>query len=760
MKRLVTLLTLVGFFSIAYSQNTKQSVAKPSTFIENAGQLNDNSIKFYSANNTILIHNDKIAIGETEITFKAANSTHPIGTNKNQRILNFFGKAQSINHIANYQQVKYKNLWHGIDLAFTTLKNGEVEFQFFIAPKANPDDIQLEITGSNITLDETEKGLTITQDGTPLYNISGLKAFQGTHEIAISPIVKTRAEDAYSLAYSVENYNPEYALVIDPVLVTILASGGTDYAYEVAAATNGDIYVVGQTGTTSDFVTPTHTHGGSTGGSDAYVSRFDSDMNLLATTIISSSGSDESLGLTIDTSNGNVFVCGTTKNAADFSVNPITWGTPAINERNGFVAKLNPGLDTLYATTIICSNEKDEAHSVLVGYNSDVFVTGQVGHRGTFACNGCPEKVSKGDSNGNVEAFITKMSNDLSTHMKTVILTSDAEDESYVVKADQNNQIFIAGRTKNYDDFADNKEYYGGSPNIKVGYSAFVARFNYNLGLQKTGILASEIVSDVIRTLLIDNNGNIYVAGLTEDANTFPKSPKYYYGNSFTPDAFVVRLNNSLNNHGATAILCSSDKDKAYGLCMDANQNIVIAGYSMNPTNFGQNQNHNGHIGDEDGFVITLTNDLSSHISTDIYSSDGIDIIYDIAYTADGGMVVVGDTDDSPNLTDDPNTVLGNSAGTDAFVIKIGGTITQSPTEEADKNSASINGNELLINLSEAGYIGYEIYSLDGKLMDMHSKGFMPQGQYRYTLSENNVSGIYLVNVRLGDEMIGLKAFD
>lgn len=761
-KRSLFLLSFLALSTSIFAQSIQQT-ARPTAFIQNEGQAQDKSLKFYSSDRSaIYLYDDRIQIADIDIRFTRHNQQVEItGNNPTQNTLNYFGKNKSISQIHHYKQVMYKDIWQGIDMAFTILETGRVEFQFNVSPGADPDDIQLTISGQELSLSNIENDLFISQDGKSLFGISELKAYQGIKEIKVSPQVETKGE-AYTLGYAVEDYDPNFALVIDPY-VLIMASSGTDHAYEVATAANGDVYVVGQTGSTSDFLTPDHTMGNSVGGSDAFVSRFDGSMNLLATTIIASSGSDEALGVTIDTSNGNVFVCGTSKNVADFSINTTVFGTPAVNERNGFVAKLSPALDTIYATAVICSNEKDEAHSVLVGYNSEVFITGQAGHRNSFVCSGCPEKITEGDSNGNVEAFITKMSNDLSTHIKTVMLTSDAEDESYVVKADHNNNIFIAGRTKNYGDFADSKEYYGGQPNLKFGYSAFVIKFNYNLSLQKTGILASEIVSDVIRAMVIDANGNVYVAGLTEDAGSFPKEPKYYYGSSTTPDAFVVRLNNSLANHGATAILCSSDKDKAYGLALDENQNIVVGGYSMNPTNFGENRVIDGHIGSEDGFVMKLSNTLSQHISTNIYSSDEIDIIYDIAYAADGGLILVGETDDTPNLTDNPNTVLGTSAGTDAFVIKIGGTVTSNETEEDIQPQAQIvnspEGNILRLNLHEAAYIGYEIYSLDGKLIEMHSKGFSSKGQYSFTLPNQQANGVYLVKIRIGNEVMGLKYF-
>ena len=544
------------------------------------------------------------------------------------------------------------------------------------------------------------------------------------------------------------------------IRITRLASTGTDYGYEIALSPSGDIYVAGQTGSTSSFVTPTYTYGNSTGGSDAFVCRFDSNLNLLATAIIASSSNDEALGITVDESNGNVFVCGTTRNVPDFAVNSTTWGNPSAADRNGFVAKLSPSLDTLYNTAIICSNDKDEAHDVIVGYDGSVFVTGEAGNDG-FICNSCPGKSELGDSDGMNEAFVSKLTNDL-THVYTVLLTSDEEDEAYSVKIDANNFVYITGRTKNFGDFADSKEYYGGSPNLKVGYSVFVSRFDYALDHKKTGILGSDVVSDVARAMVIDSSGSIFLAGLTEHSATFPKNPKYYYGPAGTPDAFVVKLSNSLSNHSATAIPTSNDKDKIYAMTLDKDENVLVGGYTDGTGSFGVNATeHGSHVGSEDAFIMKLSNDLATHISTDLYTSDGTDEIWGLAVSSDGGILAVGESAASPsNFTDEPNTVIGTAGGEDAFLMKIGGFIAGSGAEPFDNGNAFIlytpEGPVLELSLAEGMEAGYEVWNAAGQRVEKRAVSYFAAGQHRFEL-ELPAAGVYLVRVSLEADVVGLK---
>ncbi|RMG93219.1 MAG: hypothetical protein D6706_15750, partial [Chloroflexi bacterium] len=448
----------------------------------------------------------------------------------------------------------------------------------------------------------------------------------------------------------------------------IIGSNGYDFGNAIVVDSLGYVYITGTTGAPAGFA-PGSRFFGTPGNNDVFISKYDNTFTRhIKTVFIGSSLDDEGLSLALSNDGKTLYISGTTKNPADFGPSRVIIGNTG--DKDVFIARLDAGLDSLYQITILASPEKDEGHEVAVGYDGSVFLTGQAGND-NFICTSCPQKIEYGDSDGNVEAFVSRLTPDL-VHLKTTLLTSDAEDEAYAIAFDHNHYVYITGRTKNYDDFACNKEYYGGQPLFKVGYSAFVARLTYDLQCRKTGILASDIVSDVIRDVVIDDQGYVYVGGLTESPGTFPKSPKYYHGTTGgTADGFIVKLNNSLNNHIATAMLSSTDKDKVYSLSLDGNGHIVAAGYTMNRGNFGDNRTIMGNTGDEDVFIAILDNSLASMVKTYIIGSNQTDIYYSVFVDAKGHIHATGETADWQTYGDDRVVTGTTGSSREIFITTV-----------------------------------------------------------------------------------------
>ena len=54
---------------------------------------------------------------------------------------------RSVNHVPQYGRVKVANVYEGIDLIFYT-NGGDLEYDFVVAPGANPEQIQVVFDGT------------------------------------------------------------------------------------------------------------------------------------------------------------------------------------------------------------------------------------------------------------------------------------------------------------------------------------------------------------------------------------------------------------------------------------------------------------------------------------------------------------------------------------------------------------------------------------------------------------------------------------
>jgi uncharacterized protein (TIGR03437 family) len=141
----------------------------------------------------------------------------------------FLGRATSVSRW--YEQVTYKGLYPGIDVIFHHA-NGELEYDFVVAPGADPSQIDLA----------WESPQTLITQRTPVaYQQSG----RTRHFVAASD----HLDSNFHIRFLLGRYDPALPLVIDPVLVYTNYVGGdrTDTANAVAVDSQGNVYLAGTT---------------------------------------------------------------------------------------------------------------------------------------------------------------------------------------------------------------------------------------------------------------------------------------------------------------------------------------------------------------------------------------------------------------------------------------------------------------------------------------------------------------------------------
>lgn len=709
-------------------------------FVENAGQVS-NDIAYYSLHPSVVyvLRDGTIYVNGVKIVF-GSKPEEIKGSLILPTQVSYFGRNREISGIPTYRRVVLKGIYSNVDAILTADGKGIVEFQFVVHPGGNPQDIRIDVEGGSLRLEDG--GLYVAKDGKDIVKISDIKVYQGIEEVEIEARV-----DGNSVSFEVGGYDREYALIIDPVLTAILASSLDDGAYALSVDDSGNVFVAGVTGNYSDFAPDRivfGSPGSTTNRSDAFITKLSGDLQEhIATAILASSGWDNARSVAIDAS-GNVFVAGKTGNPDDFASSRTIFGTSG--EDDAFVSKLSNDLQTHIATAILASSEDDQINSVVIDASGNVFVAGATWHYSDFA----PDRVIFGMPGGNYDAFVSKLSNDLQVHIATAILTSSYDDYAHSMTIDASGNVFIAGWTGNYSDFAPDRVVLG----TPGGNDAFVSKLSSDLQTHiATAILASSDWDDAL-SVVIDNSGSVFIGGFTENSDDFAPD-RTVFGTSGGLDAFVSKLSSDLQTHIATAILASSNTDAAHSIVTDASGNVFVAGWTWHYSDFAPDRVVLGTPGgDYDAFVSKLSGDLQTHIATAILTSSEGDVATSMAIDNYNNVLIAGYTENSGDFA--PNRVVFGTQGfKDAFVSSLPSTLDASESSVSQETIAYISGGRLIVKIPKSSYVGYEIYDEAGRLIRRASPGYLPAGRYEYQLSLP--SGVYILKVRIGEKVEKIK---
>src|SRR5581483_3825427 len=155
-------------------------------------------------------------------------------------------------NVPTYGQVRYKNVYRGIDLVYYG-SNQQLEYDFAVAPNADPRQIQFEISGTSNIQIASDGSLSLqTESGEVHFQVPVV--YQEVNGSRIPVNGSYSLSDANHVQFQLANYDTQKPLIIDPVLVysTYLGGTGNEQPSGIAVDANGNVYVSGATDST-DF---------------------------------------------------------------------------------------------------------------------------------------------------------------------------------------------------------------------------------------------------------------------------------------------------------------------------------------------------------------------------------------------------------------------------------------------------------------------------------------------------------------------------
>lgn len=548
---------------------------------------------------------------------------------------------------------------------------GTVEKLFYVKPGARPEEIRVRLSGADRLSVNSDGGLEVkTQRG--MVTFSKPLAYQeqgGKRE----PVEVSYAIEGREYGFRLGKYDKGKALVIDPLLSSTFLGGGiTDVANAVVIGPTGDVYVAGETVSTTSFpVTPGAYDEVPEGAKDAFISRFSGDLStLLSSTFLGGGSDDTAYNMAVDPA-GDVYVTGETK-SINFPTTPGAFGTVQNGNSDAFVSKLSGDLTGLLASTLLGGGLNDIARAVAV-HSGNVYVAGE-----TASAAGFPVTSGAYDEtpNGAPDAFVSKLSGDLTGLLASTFLGGGTVDRANHMAVDPGGNVYVAGETSSTD-FPTTPGAYDGSHN--GASDAFVSRLDGDL----TALVASTFLgggsNDMAHQIAI-SGVDLYVAGETASTGNFPTTPGAFdrtHGGDV--DAFVSRLDGDLTTLVASTFLGGGLSDIAYSMGVDAAGIVYLAGETASsgvtgeafPTTAGAfDGTPNGNT---DAFVSALSGNLSALLSSTFLGGGDNDAAYDMAVDSGGNVYAAGETTSTGGVSAVFPTTPGayetvHSGDSDAFV--------------------------------------------------------------------------------------------
>ena len=604
---------------------------------------------------------DQMTIYRTDINWLGFNRDYTIENGESTAGFNNYylpSCPDGAMNVKSYTDVTFKNLYAGIDVKWYE-KNGELEYDFILAPNADYTKISWEIKGAD-KISIGENGQLIIE--TPLGNIEEQApiAFQGE-----TMVEATWKIDGNNISFQLGSYNENEVLIIDPVVRqwgTYYGGTGQDYGLSCATDTSGNIYLAGITRSTSGIAT-TGAHQTNHGGyRDAFLVKFNSSGVRQWGTYYG--GTREEYGNSCATdASGNIYLSGFTSSTSGMATTGAHLATFGGGDWDAFLVKFNSSgvrqWGTYYGGTA-----GEAAYHCATDASGNVYLTGEAKSTTGVATTGA-HQTSKGSLE---DAFLVKF-NSSGVRQWGTYYGGSGNDYGHSCATDASGNVYLAGDARNSTTGIATT---GAHKTTRGGVrDAFLVKFNSS-GVRQWGTFYGGTGDDKGRSCATDASGNIYLSGYTRSTSGIATTGAHQttFGGA-TEDAFLVKFNSSGVRQWGTYYGGTSN-EIGYSCATDASGNIYLSGYTRSTSGIATTGAHQTTYGGglNDAFLVKFNSSGVRQWGT-YYGGTGNDFGWSCATDTSGNIYLSGQTPSTSGIatTGAYQTTFGG-ATEDAFLVK------------------------------------------------------------------------------------------
>ncbi len=569
--------------------------------------------------------------------------------------------------VPNYAKVEYQQVWTGVNLVYYGNQR-QLEYDFVVAPGADPQTIQLEFEGAdkveidangNLVLHasggevEMQKPFVYQEVNGTRLEIAGSYQIQNPESKIQNPLVGFRVGD----------YDTSLPLVIDPVLSysTYLGGGFDDEGHGIAVDSAGNAYLTGATSSANFPLEKAYDGTNTARERTAFVTKLNAAGSALEySTYLGGTDDDEGNDIAVD-AQGNAYVTGFTGSTDFPTMNPRQANNGGFNDV--FVAKLNPAGSDLVYSTYLGGTEEDGGAGIAVDASGAAYVTG-FARSSNFPTANPVQPANAGP--GLRDAFVAKLNPAGSALVYSTYLGGSSGDEGRDIALDAAGNVYVAGQTFSTNFRSANPL----QPQSGGGSSdAFVAKLNAAGAALVYSTYLGGSSGDEGEGIAADSSGNAYVTGRTDSVN-FPTKNAFQGTKKAGTDAFVAKLNPDGSDKVYSTFLGGDSSDYGNGIAADASGNVGVMG-STESANFpmvSPLQALSG--GDDDVFVTKLNTSGSALLFSSYLGGSGEDLGLALALDSTGSVFVTGETK-STNFPPEKPFQSMMAGVSDVFVAKI-----------------------------------------------------------------------------------------
>lgn len=285
-----------------------------------------------------------------------------------------------------------------------------------------------------------------------------------------------------------------------------LGGVATDFAYAVALASNGDIYICGRTSSVSMPTNGAAVHQKSRNSVwDCYLARYSSNGTKQMCTLIGGEGDIEYIYDIVIDKNSNAILSGYTNSKLDLASNGIHQSIYGGGMSDAFIASFKSDGSRNWAS-YYGGPDAEYASALALDKSDNIYMAGRSSSTSAIATNGTWQT----SKSGGEDAYLVKFSNSGSRIWGTYYGGS-ANDEIDAITIDGSDNVIVGGSTNSSNNIATPNNHmssYAGNGD------AFMASFSNN-GARNWGTYFGGSSSDYINGMGNDADGNIYAFGVT-----------------------------------------------------------------------------------------------------------------------------------------------------------------------------------------------------------------------------------------------------
>ena len=570
-------------------------------------------------------------IGERTIELKfpgASRAANFEGADQFAAPSNYF-IGHTFRSVPAYARLRRRKIYPGIDLVYYG-HGGEMEYDFEIAPGADPSRIRMKFEGADaVKLNDQGDVVLALDSGEVLQRAPLVYQRRKSGEIVRVDAHYRLASDG-ALRVALGNYDRAGKLVVDPAITydNYLTGSSTDWVVSVAYDSQGNIDMAGNTWSTDFPVTSDAFAGSNNGNQDIWVMKLSpQNGTVVYCSYLGGAVNDTVTQMVVD-ANGVMYLTGVTASGNyPTTSTALQPQTPSAGNSHAFMSILDSsqggGVPDLTYSTYLGGSDSEEGDGITLA-NGFVYVTGWTTS---------PDFPTAGAFQGAIGGGCYVLGG--TTYNAAGDNTIDGESanncwNAFVVQIDPSQQ---------------------GIPSEI--YGTFLGGSTQDLG----------------RSVAVDSSGNVYVAGVSYSPD-FPMA-----GNSVQPvyagdgDVFVAELNPGAGTLLYSTFLGGLGTDEAKKILLDPSGRMVLTGYTLSPDFLITQGAYQTQFGGNGNAFLSIIDKNQGLIYSTFFGGSGGEVAYDMHSDSAGRYYLSGYTM-SPNFPVTQNAMNPTSLGgaVDGFI--------------------------------------------------------------------------------------------